>query len=176
MDKQMALNLFTRLLVVLSLVGFTSMTCASDLAKTKATGPVLLKINGKISIKNAADAAEFDDAILDALPQKSIVTETPWTKGMVKFTGPLLADVLAAVNATGTNLKAYALNDYKVNIPVEDAKKFGVILARQMDGKPLAVRDKGPLFVMYPFAQIPEIKTSVYFSRCIWQLQSITVE
>ncbi|MEY4426561.1 MAG: hypothetical protein RL535_859, partial [Pseudomonadota bacterium] len=85
----MALNLFTRLLVVLSLVGFTSMTCASDLAKTKATGPVLLKINGKISIKNAADAAEFDDAILDALPQKSIVTETPWTKGMVKFTGPL---------------------------------------------------------------------------------------
>jgi hypothetical protein len=29
---------------------------------------------------------------------------------------------------------------------------------------------------MYPFEQFPEIKTSVYFSRCIWQLQSITVE
>lgn len=176
MNKQITLTFLTRALVFFFLLSSAGATYALDLSKTKAVGTVILKINGKIGIKNSANSAEFDDAMLDALPQKSIVTETPWIKGTVKFTGPLLSDVLAAVNATGTNLKAYALNDYKVNIPVEDAKKYGVILARQMDGKPLAVRDKGPLFVMYPFAQFPEIKTSVYFSRCIWQLQSITVE
>jgi hypothetical protein len=118
----------------------------------------------------------FDDAMLDALPQKSFVTETPWIKGAVKFTGPLLSDVLKVVNASGSNLKAVALNDYKINIPMEDAVKYGVILARQMDGKVMTIRDKGPLFVMYPFEKFPEIKTSVYFSRCIWQLQSIVVE
>lgn len=176
MNRQITLNFLTRLLAVFFLLSSAGTTYALDLAKTKATGAVVLKIDGKVGIKNSAVAAEFDDAMLDALPQKSIVTETPWIKGAVKFTGPLLSDVLAAANAAGTNLRATALNDYKVNIPFADAKKYGVILARQMDGKPLAVRDKGPLFVMYPFAQFPEIKTSVYFSRCIWQLQSITVE
>jgi hypothetical protein len=88
----------------------------------------------------------------------------------------LLSDVLKAVTASGSNIKAAALNDYKVNIPIDDAKKYGVILARQMDGKKLAIRDKGPLFVMYPFEQFPEIKTSVYYSRCIWQLHTISVE
>jgi hypothetical protein len=176
MNKLTSITFLRRIFVALFLFASATGACAFELSKTKTVGPVLLKISGKIGITNSAGAAEFDDAMLDALPQKSVVTETPWTKGMVKFTGPLLADVLAVVNATGANLRATALNDYKVNIPVEDAKKYGVILARQMDGKPLAVRDKGPLFVMYPFAQFPEIKTSVYFSRCIWQLQSITVE
>ena len=42
-----------------------------------------------------------------------------------------------------------------------------------IDGKPIGVREKGPLFVMYPFDERPELRTSVHFSRCIWQLKSI---
>jgi hypothetical protein len=163
-------------LFVFVLATSANVSSALDMSKDQALGPVVLKINGKIGIKNTAGGAVFDDALLDALPQKSFVTETPWTKGLVKFTGPLLSDVLNAVNASGTNIKALALNDYKVNIPVEDAKKYGIILARQMDGKMMTIRDKGPLFVMYPFEQFPQLKTSIYFSRCIWQLQSISVE
>jgi hypothetical protein len=165
-----------QLFILCALVAVASVSQALDMSKDQAVGPVVLKINGKIGTKNTADGALFDDAMLDALPQKSYVTETPWTKGRVKFTGSLLSDVLKAVNASGTNIKAIALNDYKVNIPMEDAKKYGVILAREIDGKKIGVRDKGPLFVMYPFEQFPEIKVSTYFSRCIWQLQSISIE
>jgi hypothetical protein len=176
MNKFLLPKFLQQLFIFLILTALASVSHALDMSKDQAVGPVILKINGKIGTKNTADAAVFDDALLDALPQKSFVTETPWTKGPVKFTGPLLSDVLKAVNASGVNIKALALNDYKVNIPVEDTRKFGIILARQMDGKMLTVRDKGPLFVMYPFEQFPELKTSVYFSRCIWQLQSISVE
>jgi hypothetical protein len=176
MNKFLLPKFLQQLFIFLILTALASVSNALDMSKDQAVGPVILKINGKIGTKNTADAAVFDDALLDALPQKSFVTETPWTKGPVKFTGPLLSDVLKAVNASGVNIKALALNDYKVNIPVEDTRKFGIILARQMDGKMLTVRDKGPLFVMYPFEQFPELKTSVYFSRCIWQLQSISVE
>lgn len=176
MNKFLSLKFFEQLFALFIFISLTNVSLALDMSKDQATGPVILKVSGKIGAKNTASGAAFDDALLDALPQKSFVTETPWTKGPVKFTGPLLSDVLNAVNASGTNLKALALNDYKVNIPVEDAKKYGIILARQMDGKMLSVRDKGPLFVMYPFEQFPELKTSVYFSRCIWQLQSIAVE
>lgn len=176
MNKFLLPKFLQQLLILLILTALAGVSHALDMSKYQAVGPVILKINGKIGTKNTADAAVFDDALLDALPQKSFVTETPWTKGPIKFTGPLLSDVLKAVNASGVNIKAVALNDYKVNIPVEDTRKYGIILARQMDGKMLTVRDKGPLFVMYPFEQFPELKTSVYFSRCIWQLQSISVE
>lgn len=176
MNNSTRSKFFQQALVFCILAGSANWACALDLAKDKASGPIVLKVSGKIGAKNLADAAVFDDAMLSALPQISFVTETPWSKGPVKFTGPLLSDVLKAVNASGSNLKAIAINDYKINIPMEDAKKYGVILARQMDGKLLTIRDKGPLFVMYPFEQFPEIKTSIYYSRCIWQLQAIAVE
>lgn len=176
MNKSSLHKFVQQLFILFALVALANVSYALDISKDQAVGPVVLKINGKIGIKNTADAAVFDDALLDALPQKSFVTETPWHKGSVKYTGPLLSDVLNAVNASGTNIKAVALNDYKVNIPLEDAKKYGVILAREMDGKRIGIRDKGPLFVMYPFEQFPELKVSKYFSRCIWQLQSISIE
>jgi hypothetical protein len=37
------------------------------------------------------------------------------------------------------------------------------------------VREKGPLFVMYPFDRVPELRNAVYYSRCIWQLREIEV-
>jgi hypothetical protein len=176
MNNFISSKFLQRLFVLFALIAYASFSSALDMGKDRPAGPVVLKVSGKIGLKNAVDGAVFDDAMLDALPQKSFVTETPWIKGAVKFTGPLLSDVLKVVNASGSNLKAVALNDYKINIPMEDAVKYGVILARQMDGKVMTIRDKGPLFVMYPFEKFPEIKTSVYFSRCIWQLQSIVVE
>jgi hypothetical protein len=39
----------------------------------------------------------------------------------------------------------------------------------------MSVREKGPLFVMYPFDEQPALRTSVYFGRCIWQLKAIEV-
>jgi hypothetical protein len=176
MNKFLLTKFLQKKIILFTLLAICSLSHALDMSTAQAAGPAVLKITGKIGAKNTASGAVFDDALLDALPQRSFVTETPWTKGLVKFTGPLLSDVLEAVNAKGTTIKAAALNDYKVNIPIEDAKKYGVILARQMDGKKLAIRDRGPLFVMYPFEQFPEIRTSVYYSRCIWQLNTISVE
>lgn len=176
MNKFFLTKFFQQKFILFAFFATCSLSHALDMTTAQVVGPAVLKITGKIDAKNTAGGAVFDDALLDALPQRSFVTETPWTKGLVKFTGPLLTDVLKAVKASGTNIKAIALDDYKVNIPIEDAKQYGVILARQMDGKKLAVRDKGPLFVMYPFEQFPKIKTSVYYSRCIWQLQTISIE
>jgi len=101
MNKFLLPKFLQQLFIFLILTALASVSNALDMSKDQAVGPVILKINGKIGTKNTADAAVFDDALLDALPQKSFVTETPWTKGPVKFTGPLLSDVLKAVNASG---------------------------------------------------------------------------
>jgi hypothetical protein len=134
-------------------------------------GPVVLSISGATVGRNGR--GEFDMAALERLPQRSIRTETPWYSGARTFSGPLLRDVLAAASATGKALRMIALNDYSVEVPVADALEHDVILATALDGKPMSVRDKGPLFVMYPFDAKPQLRNAVYFGRCIWQLRSI---
>ena len=40
----------------------------------------------------------------------------------------------------------------------------------------MSVREKGPLWVIYPFDSDPEYQTEVIYSRSIWQLDRIVVE
>jgi len=40
----------------------------------------------------------------------------------------------------------------------------------------MSVRDKGPLFVIYPFDSKAELKSEQYYSRAAWQVRSITIE
>ncbi|MBX3609650.1 MAG: hypothetical protein KF871_07100 [Hydrogenophaga sp.] len=93
----------------------------------------------------------------------------------MKFTGPLLSDLLAAVKAKGKTIHASAINDYTITIPMADAAE-GVIVARLLDDKPMAVREKGPLFVVYPFDSKAELRSSTYYERSIWQLKRMSVE
>ena len=140
------------------------------------TGKVVLTITGKVGDKNTADAATFDMAMLEKLPQQTFTTLTPWDKLPIKFSGPLLRDVLAAAKASGTTIKASALNDYKTSVPLEDAKKFDVILAHKMNGEAIPVRTKGPLFIVYPFDAKPELRSVTYYDRSAWQLKAMNIE
>ena len=144
-------------------------------ALERPKGRVVLTVSGRIGIRNAEKTAEFDMAMLAALPQHTFSTKTPWYPEAHKFTGPLVRDVLAAVGAQGKNLRAIALNDYKVDLPVADALKFNLVLARLMDDKPMPVRDKGPLFIIYPFDADEALRNERYYSRSAWQLKAIDV-
>ena len=137
--------------------------------------PILI-ISGKIGEKNAGDKARFDMKMLEALPQHSFTTRTPWYDRPVKFTGPLLSDVLAAVKASGTTISAIAINDYKITIPVSDTQKFKVLVARLLDDQPMPVREKGPLFVIYPFDSDADLRSSTYYERSIWQLKALDIQ
>lgn len=139
-------------------------------------GKTILTISGNISEHNRGETAEFDSAMLEKLPQHTFSAKTPWYKESHTFTGPLLRDVLAMVGAKGKGLKALALNDYKTQIPADDAGKFDVIMARLMDGKPMPVRDKGPLFIIYPFDSNEVLRSELYYGRSAWQLKAIIVE
>lgn len=135
----------------------------------------ILTVSGKIAVKNAGETARFDMKMIEALPQHSFTTSTPWFAKPVKFTGPLLADLLAAVKASGTTLSAMAINDYTIDIPMSDVEKYKVIVARLLNDKPMTVREKGPLFVVFPFDSAPELRNSTYYERSIWQLKALDV-
>jgi hypothetical protein len=145
-------------------------------ALDKPAGPVVLTIQGGVGRTNQGDRAQFDMKMLEALPQKSFTTQTPWYPQPVSFTGPLLRDVLAAAGAKGSKITAVALNDYKTEIPFEDATRHEVIVARLMNDRPMPVREKGPLFIVYPFDTKAELRTELYYNRSAWQLRTLQVK
>lgn len=140
-------------------------------------GRVILEVKGNTDNRNTPDAARFDLAMLDAMPQKEIKTVTPWTDGLTVFTGVSLSYLLDAVGAAddAETISAVALNDYKVEIPVSDARLQGVIIASRMNGETMSVREKGPLWVIYPISDKPEIDSQETYSKMIWQLKRLEV-
>lgn len=139
-------------------------------------GKVVLTVSGKLTKPNHGKDATFSMEMLEKMPQQTFTTKTPWYPMAVTFTGPLLRDVLAAAGASGKQISARALDDYKTLIPMSDAQNFDVILARQIDGKNLSIREKGPLFIVFPYDSKPELQGQVYLDRSAWQLKSLTIE
>lgn len=135
-----------------------------------------LRIDGAIRPPDASQLVEIDSAALRALPQKTVTTRTPWYDGAVRFSGPQLWDVLAPLKPTGKALHITALNDYSVDIPLSDLQRYQPVLAWQLNGKVISVRDKGPLFLIYPFDTYPELHNQLYYGRSIWQINRITVK
>ena len=112
-----------------------------------------------------------------SLPQVTVRTGTEFTDGVVEFVGPLARDVLALVAAgTATTAHMVAANQYAVDIPISDFANYDVIFALFADGKRLSLRDKGPIWVMYPLDQHEELQDSLYNVRLIWQLTAVELQ
>lgn len=141
----------------------------------KPAGEVVLTIDGSIGRMNAEGRADFDLDMLRALPAVKFRTATPWTEGPVEFEGVALADLLKSVEASGKSIRAAALNDYVAQVDAETVVSSGAILAYRMNGEEISIRDKGPLWIMFPFDQKPELKSETIYSQSVWQLRKMTL-
>ena len=139
------------------------------------TGEVVLRVTGNVSNVNDGKAAAFDISMLEHLSGRKANMETPWTQGDTVFEGPLLKAVLDAAGASGKTLKVKAINDYSAEVPASDATDYATMLATKMNGKDMSVREKGPLFLIYPFDTNKELYNEKYFSRSVWQIMEIEV-
>ena len=140
-----------------------------------AQGDVLLTVTGDIVVTNDGDAAAFDRAMLEAMEPVRVETTTIWTDGVQEFTGVSLASLLQLLGVTEGSLRATAINDYSINIPISDAVEGGPIVAYLRNGAPMPVRDKGPLWIVYPYDVNPAYQNEAIYSRSIWQLDRIEV-
>lgn len=146
---------------------------AHDLPQPK--GPVILTVTGDIGCTNSGKEAHFDRSMLEALGTVSIRTATLWTDGVQEFAGVTLRRLLDAVCASGTMIDAWAVNDYWAEIPVTDAVDDGPILAFAQNGLPLTLRDKGPIWIVYPYDTNPAYHSEVIYARSVWQLLRLDI-
>jgi hypothetical protein len=141
----------------------------------RPTDRVILTIAGAITHTNAPGEAEFDRAMLEELGLARLRTWTPWTEGEPEFQGVLARQLMVAVGATGTEVRAFALNDFESTIPLADFDLYPVLLATRIDGKQLQVRDKGPIWIVYPWSDYPELDDLPTRRKSVWQLRSLDV-
>lgn len=126
-----------------------------------------------VSVSEGDTSVEFSRAELAALPGTEFTTSTIWTAGVQTFTGVLLLDLLQAVGAPSTDLHVIAINGYDVEIPASDIVEDGPIVAYAVDGEPMSIREKGPLWIVYPYDSKSEYRSETIYSRSIWQLYRI---
>ena len=148
---------------------------ASAVQMALPSGPEILEVNGAIAVSNEDGKAVFDLEMLDALPQRVTKATTPWYTGEHEFSGVIVSDLLDYLGAEGESVTVTALNDYSAEIPMEDIGKYPIILATRIDGKELSVREKGPLFLIYPFDLDATLYNEVIFGRSVWQIAALTV-
>lgn len=139
------------------------------------SGQAILTISGTSQVANVDDTLQFDRETFTALGLETVKTTTIWTDGVQTFEGVPLSTIVELLGIEDGVLKATAINDYTVEIPVSDAVDGGPIIAVRLNGEEMSVRDKGPLWVIYPYDSSDDYRTEVIYSRSIWQLDRIEV-
>lgn len=111
------------------------------------------------------------------MPQASIRLRTPEGASQ-NWLGVPLKQLLKHIPGTdnGRPLHTTALNHYSVLIPYDDIQRYDPLVAYQLDGRFMSIRDYGPLYLIYPFDDHPELHRQMFYNRSIWQLSEIHVE
>lgn len=159
-----------RYLIKMSL--FALALAVAPVSKGIAESEEILTVSGKIA---GGATARFTLSDLESLGTSAVSTSTPWDDGVVRFEGVPMARLMEELGATGTNAFVLALNNYGAEIPLSDFSEFPVILAYKKNGNYMDISDKGPLFIAYPFDDIPNLNSDLYYTRSVWQVKSIEI-
>lgn len=138
-------------------------------------GPVVLTVSGKIEQTNGNGVAVFDMEMLQALGRVAFSTRWELSDVAQHFEGFPLRALLERVGAYGKSLRASALNDYFAVVPTEDLR-FEPIVATKVDGRILTIRDKGPLWIVYPRDAHKVLQDARDDARWVWQLNKLHVD
>lgn len=158
--------------IAISMLAMLPLAAASQ---ADPAGEVLLTVTGPMADQAEAEAVQFDLEMLQELGTVEFETSTIWTQGVQTFEGVPLSALVESLGMSGTTLRATAINDYAVDIPISDAVEDGPIIAYKLNGEEMSVRDKGPLWIVYPYDSKKEYQSEVVYSRSIWQLDRIEV-
>ncbi|MEW5422159.1 hypothetical protein [Amorphus sp. 3PC139-8] len=150
---------------------FAGLTATGAALAAPIDTPLTLRwkdVNGTVVAEKTLGVDE-----VEALPQTTIETATPWTHDMRTFVGPSIAVLAKLAPHPVAEATFVALNDYTATLEPADWTERGAILAVRHNGELMPVRDKGPYWVVYPLSSHPELDTQFYHGRMVWQVKAV---
>ncbi|MDR5906455.1 molybdopterin-dependent oxidoreductase [Franzmannia qiaohouensis] len=117
-------------------------------------------------------------ADLEAYPSRSVTGLIPDVGDHeAEWTGVSLASLLQGLGEPlPARITASAMDSYRETIPISDLERYDPIVAYQRNGEYLSISQRGPLVIMYPYGEHPELLTRAFFSRTVWQLDELRLE
>lgn len=131
---------------------------------------VLLTLHG--GLKKQA----FTLADLDALPQQDFTTSTIWTTEPTRFSGPSLSAVMETSGLIAEVLTLRAANDYSITMNTSMLEENAPIVATRINGKTFGLRERGPLWVVFPYDAASRYRSEHTFASSIWQLTDVLAD
>jgi hypothetical protein len=162
--------------ILYALFFLTSVPAAMAAALQQPTGPVILTVTGAIENTNEGQRAVFDNTMLEKIGLVKLHTSSTWTDGVAEFEGVLASKLLDAVGAKGATVTAIAANDYQIDLSIDELRRYPILFAMKLNGNKLQMRDKGPLWVIYPRDQFPELAGEKHNHKWIWQIKTLIVK
>ncbi|AEY00817.1 oxidoreductase molybdopterin binding protein [Oceanimonas sp. GK1] len=140
--------------------------------------PVILTIFGNIELEGRSfEQIDYTLPELRALPQGEITTAHPWSEQPRTYRGLDLSALLDTLFAHGKIRTLYleALNGFSVAVDWQTVAPYGPLLAWSENGRLMSRRDKGPLWLILPYDQAPELQQAEFLHYMAWQLRYIKV-
>lgn len=145
-------------------------------AQTAVSPDYILNVAVGIEPRDKVARYGFNLAALEALPKSKVTTTTIWTDGIQEFEGVLVLDFLTHIGVSGGTLEAYAANEYFIEIPLSQVTFEGALIAYKRNGDYMTLRDKGPLWIVFPYDADEKYRTDEVFAQSIWQVDSFIVK
>jgi hypothetical protein len=141
------------------------------------TEKVVLTLYGDLVVKNGGDTLQFDMPTLEKLGIVEYAVHDPWLKSEVTYTGVLMSELSKFVGATDSATKVHivALDDYQIDIPFTEIKKWPILLATRVNGEYMSIENSGPTRIIFPYHAYPEIDPVKYDDLWIWNIKSMEV-
>ncbi|MBT6545732.1 MAG: molybdopterin-dependent oxidoreductase [Rhodobacteraceae bacterium] len=150
---------------------------AMSLAGTSSTASqVVLTVEHEDKQTHLTVLSKFTLADLMLLPATKFTTSTIWTAEDQTFTGVELSELIKHLEIKGNVLHAIALDEYYFDLPMTDAVPGGAIVAYLNNGKRMTVREKGPLWIVYPYDKNEKFQTEEIYARSVWSLWKIIAQ
>jgi hypothetical protein len=165
---------FRPALVALISLCITAAT-AETVAPARPPSGTILTVIGLNENTFSHGQVEFTLEQLQGMEPSQITTSSIWTEGPHRFTGVMLRTLIEELQIEGQTLRLHALNDYTADLPISETTAEAPMLAYLIDGAPMPVRDKGPIWVIYPYDSSEAFRSIETFDRSVWQLDRIEV-
>jgi hypothetical protein len=150
---------------------------AAEAAPNACPNDALLEISGLVKPNSPRGSFLFSEKDFLKLKAVKLVTATAWTPRS-EFVGPELSTVLAAagVQSDATEMRFYAIDAYEITIPISDLTKYRPVMAHTQNGERLVVSTRGPVFLVYPRDQYPELTAIKGQAQFVWMVCKIVVK
>lgn len=168
--------MFKRVLVKFIIVLILPLMSGIVQAQTAVNPDYILNVEVGIEPQDKVVRYGFNLAALEAMPVSEITTTTIWTDGIQEFEGVLLLDFLTRIGVANGIVEAYAANEYFIEIPVSQVTLEAPLIAYKRNGNYMTLRDKGPLWIVFPYDADEKYRTDEVFAQSIWQVDSFVVK